>query len=210
MILRRLRGAVMARSRRRKLEHFYALAQPSRVLDVGVTENDHDPSVNIFLKEFRFSDDRYVGLGIENLHNISALHPGKSFVMYSPGRFPFADAAFDWGFANAVVEHVGSRGDQLLFLNELWRTCRNIFLTTPNRYSPFDPHTKAIGLHWLPDPIFFAWCARWRPYWHPGNLNLLSYTKLKRLLEDSDMAGSRIASGRFLGWPITYTVVVQR
>ena len=55
---------------------------------------------------------------------------------------PFADGAFDLGFSNAVVEHVaGGRDGQRQFVAELCRVAQRVFVTTPNRWFPLDPHT---------------------------------------------------------------------
>ena len=80
-------------------------------------------------------------------------------VVYSPrtlmdadGRdLPFADREFDVAFSNAVVEHVGGRTDQERFVRELCRVAKRIFVTTPNRLFPVDPHTLLPVVHWLPD-----------------------------------------------------------
>jgi hypothetical protein len=64
---------------------------------------------------------------------------------------PFADGEFDVAFSNAVVEHVGGRDDQQRFVLELCRVAKSVFLTTPNRLFPLDPHTLLPVVHWLPD-----------------------------------------------------------
>jgi hypothetical protein len=72
---------------------------------------------------------------------------------------PFADGAFAIGFSNAVVEHVGSRDDQRRFVAELVRTCRRVFIATPNAGFPIDPHTLLPFVHWLPRP-YRHWVLR--------------------------------------------------
>ncbi len=57
-------------------------------------------------------------------------------------------------WSNAVLEHVGTRDDQLLFLREVRRVGRRVFLTTPNRHFPVEVHTRTPLLHWLPKPVF--------------------------------------------------------
>jgi ubiquinone/menaquinone biosynthesis C-methylase UbiE len=52
---------------------------------------------------------------------MEVLFPGKRFVQYAGGRFPFSNKTFDWVFSNAVIEHVGDENAQLLFLNEMMR-----------------------------------------------------------------------------------------
>jgi hypothetical protein len=80
--------------------------------------------------------------------------PLKSFasrVRVADGRaLPFGDGEFAIGFSNAVIEHVGSRDQQRLFVAELVRTCRRVFIATPNAGFPIDPHTLLPVVHWLP------------------------------------------------------------
>ena len=66
-------------------------------------------------------------------------------------ELPFEDGAFELGFSNAVVEHVaGGREGQRQFVAELCRVAQSVFVTTPNRWFPLDPHTLLPFAHWLP------------------------------------------------------------
>jgi SAM-dependent methyltransferase len=66
-------------------------------------------------------------------------------------ELPFADGEFDVAFSNAVVEHVaGGREGQRAFIRELCRVAKRVFVTTPNRWFPLDPHTLLPLVHWLP------------------------------------------------------------
>jgi hypothetical protein len=66
-------------------------------------------------------------------------------------ELPFADGEFDFGFSNAVVEHVaGGRDGQRRFVHELCRVSRRVFVTTPNRWFPLEVHTLLPLVHWLP------------------------------------------------------------
>jgi hypothetical protein len=67
-------------------------------------------------------------------------------------ELPFVDGQFDLGFSNAVVEHVaGGRAGQRRFVSELCRVAERVFVTTPNRLFPIDPHSLLPFVHWLPD-----------------------------------------------------------
>ena len=72
--------------------------------------------------------------------------------MRADGReLPFPDRAFDLGFSNAVVEHVGGgREEQRRFVHELCRVAERVFVTTPNRFFPIEVHTLVPFAHWLP------------------------------------------------------------
>ena len=66
-------------------------------------------------------------------------------------NLPFADGEFDLCFSNAVIEHVaGGREGQRQFVDELCRVAGRVFVTTPNRWFPIDPHTLLPFVHWLP------------------------------------------------------------
>lgn len=208
--IHQLKAAVMRSSRNKKLNHFYSLCKPdSNILDVGITNNEHNDYINIFLNKFRFRDSQYVGLAVESMEIIRKKNPGKRFVEYSGGEFPFDDNEFDWVFSNAVIEHVGSRNRQLQFINEMVRVARNVFFTTPNRFFPIEPHTNTMFRHWF-NQSFYKWCKINRPYWNENNLLLLGKKDILNLLEKSNVNQYMIKSNRILGYPMTYTIVCYR
>ena len=206
-LLLKCKGEVMSRSRTKKLDHFYTLCDKEvPVLDVGVSSNEHSPAVNMFLKEFRFSPRCYTGLAVQSLEGIAPQHPGKRFVEYPGGRFPFDDKEFEWVFSNAVIEHVGDEAAQLVFVNEMVRVGQHVFFTTPNRYFPYESHTDALFIHWLPGEAFYRWCEG-NGHWHRTNLQLFSSRRLKSLMAESKATCMTIQKNRFLGWPMTFTVI---
>jgi hypothetical protein len=72
-----------------------------------------------------------------------------------PGNLPFDNEAFDWVFCDAVIEHVGNADRQYLLLKELMRVARKgIFVTTSNRWHPFEFYTALPFLHWLPSSLW--------------------------------------------------------
>lgn len=205
------KNRVMAVSRQKKLDHFYTLCREGQtVLDVGVSAEHARalPGRNYFLKNYRFADDTYTGLGVQDLSGMQALFPGKRFVQYGGGTFPFADKAFDWTFSNAVVEHVGYEEDQLAFINELMRVSDNVFFTTPAKYFPVEAHTNVLLLHWN-NPVFYSYCRTRHPWANQRSLFLLSLPRLERLMEASEATDYQIYKHRQLGWPMTYTVVCR-
>jgi hypothetical protein len=203
-----LQNKVMQTSRQKKLDHFYSLFEEGMtVLDVGVSSELRRgiPSRNYFLKNFRYASRFYTGLGVQDLGGMEALFPGKRFLQYPGGRFPFLDKEFDWAFSNAVIEHVGNGEAQLFFLNEMLRVASNVFFTTPNKYFPLEPHTNALFLHWN-DSIFYQWCRKQRKRITKDTLCLFSYRRLERLLYDSHASHCQIYKNRFLGLSMTFTV----
>jgi SAM-dependent methyltransferase len=202
-----LKPKVIHISRQKKLDHFYSLAKNGKILDAGVSDAVRVAGENMFLETFRFPDNCYTGLGVEDLSAVQALHPGKKLVTYSGDYFPFEDKEFDWVFSNAVIEHVGDDAAQLRFVNEMLRVSKNVFFTTPNKFFPVESHTNALFLHWLPGNIFYDWCAKNSPYWNRKNLYLFGRSRLDSLMKQSSAKHYEIVSNRLFGWPMTYTII---
>jgi hypothetical protein len=134
------------------------------------------------------------------------MFPGKRFVRYPGGRFPFADQEFGWVFSNAVIEHVGGPKEQLEFINEMLRVGKHVFFTTPNKYFPFETHTNAFFLHWS-DALFHRWCDKTGRGRRKHNLRLLSCRSLKKLMQISNATGYVLKKDRFMGITMTITVI---
>jgi hypothetical protein len=203
-----LQNKVSKYSRERKVDHFYSLYKDGEsVLDAGVSaESGLLPLQNYFLKNFRYSRKLYTGLGVQDLSGMEALYPGRRFVQYPGGVFPFTDKEFDWVFSNAVIEHVGESSAQLLFLNEMMRVGKKVFFTTPNRNFPFESHTHIFFLHWNTQ-MFYKWCKKKKPWFFSHKLYLLNYRRLYELLKNSNASSFSIFKNRFIGIPMTFTVI---
>jgi hypothetical protein len=154
-MLHRAASRVSLRSRARKLELFHELLRPgpeSTVVDVGVTDAPFGGgSTDNFFEAHYPWPERITAVGPTELSRFEAAFP-KVHAVHADGRdLPFADGEFDLGFSNAVVEHVaGGRAEQQRFVEELCRVARRVFVTTPNRWFPVDPHTLLPFVHWLP------------------------------------------------------------
>jgi len=138
-------------SRRRRFELFMRLLAPDpadRVLDVGVTDTDWRSSN--FLEASYPWPERITAVALDPMPTFESCFPSVHVVVGDGRQLPFEVHAFDIGFSNAVVEHVGSRADQRRFIAELVRTCRQVFVATPNAAFPVDPHTLLPFVHWLP------------------------------------------------------------
>ncbi len=200
---------VMEVSREKKLLHFYSLFKEGEsVLDVGVSRESKRKRLtagNYFLSNYRYDPETYTGLGIEDLTGMEDLFPGKRFVHYPGGKFPFSDKEFDWVFSNAVIEHVGDDDAQLLFLNEMMRVANNVFFTTPNKYFPVESHTRVFFLHWN-DELFRKWYEKNQPWVINYGMYLLSYRRLRNLLKNSSATSFSIYKNRLIGIPMTFTV----
>ena len=156
----RLADAISLRSRERKLRLLLDELQPTAettVLDVGADElgfgeGDGCGTLN-FLEELYPWPGRITALGLQDGVGFRSRYPHISYVQGDACALPFADGAFDIVFSNAVIEHVGDRVRQRLFVSEALRVGRRVFVTTPNRRFPIEVHTRLPLVHWLPDGV---------------------------------------------------------
>jgi methyltransferase family protein len=154
-MLGRVASRVSLWSRERKLRLFLDTYRPgpgTTVVDVGVTDAPFGgASSDNFFEALYPWPGRITAVGHTELDRFAAAFPLVR-VVHSDGRdLPFADGEFDLGFSNAVIEHVaGGREGQRRFVGELCRVARRVFVTTPNRWFPLDPHTLLPLVHWLP------------------------------------------------------------
>jgi len=154
-MLRRVASRVSMRSRERKLQLFLDLLQPgpeTTVLDVGVTDAPFGAgSTDNFFEALYPWPEQVTGVGRTELDRFAAAFPQVRAVRADGRDLPFANAEFDLGFSNAVVEHVaGGREGQRQFVHELCRVAQRVFVTTPNRRFPLEVHTLLPFVHWLP------------------------------------------------------------
>src|SRR6476660_1157593 len=155
-MLRRVASRVSMRSRERKLQLFLDLLQPgpeTTVVDVGVTDAAFGAgSTDNFFEALYPWPEQVTGVGRTELDRFTAAFPQVRAVRADGRDLPFADAEFDLGFSNAVVEHVaGGRDGQRRFVHELCRVAGRVFVTTPNRFFPLEVHTLVPFAHCLPE-----------------------------------------------------------
>jgi hypothetical protein len=122
------------------------------VLDLGVTDAAFGAGTSDNFFEARYPwPERITAVGHTELDRFTAAFPRVRVVRADGRELPFADGEFDLGFSNAVVENVGGgREGQRRFVLELCRVARRVFVATPNRLFPLDPHSLLPVVHWLP------------------------------------------------------------
>jgi SAM-dependent methyltransferase len=196
--LRGLASRIALHARRGIYARFIALAgaEPGRrLLDLGVTPDTSLPDSNFLERWYPHGADITMA-SVEDCTALEAVFPGTTFVRIQPDQpLPFPNAYFDVGFCSAVLEHVGGAAQQRFVLQELLRTCRSVFLTTPDRAFPIEVHTFLPVLHWLPKRLhrrLLKWlgCSFWAT---EANLNLLTGRELARHVAAVLQATSRSA-----------------
>jgi SAM-dependent methyltransferase len=190
--------------RRKMFGMFMELVTPEpgiRVLDVGVTSDQTQKESNYFEEMYPYPQD-ITCVGTEDGSHLAQLYPGLKYTQIRPGdRLPFPDSEFDVVFSNAVLEHVGNRMQQAAFIADLCRVSRRFFITTPNRWFPFEHHTGLPLLHYLPARVFRAVLrhTRYERWADESNLNILTAGELKPLFPAG--TGVHIHTVRLFGIP---------
>lgn len=121
--------------------------------------------------------------------------PNVTVLQADGTRLPFADAEFDVGFSNSVIEHV-PRHLQPAFASEMERVARRYFVQTPNRYFPIEPHYQLPLFQFLPRSIRRALNRRFTLGWQARGqweeIELLSARDLRRLFPGAEIHRERL------------------
>jgi SAM-dependent methyltransferase len=182
--------------RRKMFRIFMEYFQPGpevTILDIGVTSDDSFQESNYFEQLYPYPH-RITCVGTEDGSHLEARYSGLIYRQVQPGQpLPFATAAFDIVFSNAVIEHVGSRAAQAAFVQELCRVGKAFFITTPNRWFPVEHHSGLPLLHFLPANLYRSLLRRSRyRYWAwEEHLNMLTEAGLAGLFPPDRQAAIR-------------------
>ncbi len=197
---------IAGRQRRRMFQDFLARMQPGEpdtVLDIGATSDDTYHHSNYFVAWYSHKH-RITAAGLDDASFLEKRYAGVTFRQADGRALPFADASFDHVHSSAVLEHVGSREEQIRFIAEMWRVARKgIYLTTPNRWFPVEFHTVLPLVHWLPHPAFAAVLRGLGMsfFADTANLNLLSGRLLQDQARAAKITGAHVDSVALMGWP---------
>ena len=205
-----LANKISAYNRNRKWNIFLNELTPTqelRILDVGFSEEEYS-SVDNFIEKHYPYPDMLTALGVDIPDKFITRYPKVAAVHYDGGLFPFEDKSFDLVWSNAVIEHVGDRSKQLVFLNEIKRVAKRAYITTPNKFFPIETHTRTPLLHYLPKRIFDKYLSLVGKRWAAGDyMHLLSHTELKTLLFDADIMEYKIIKNSFFGFTLDFVII---
>jgi Methyltransferase domain len=129
--------------RGRRMAQFIATFQPDhrhRILDVGGYA-DFWASSGVSSDITLLNIDPVPGDGLlSNMHTV--LGNGTALT--------YEDKSFDIVFSNSVIEHLGSFENQKRFAKECMRVGRGLWIQTPSKSFPIEPHFLSPFIHFLP------------------------------------------------------------
>ena len=153
-------------------------------------------------------------INLDNRHQQTCERAGYTFMAVDGRNMPFADQQFDLVHSNSVIEHVGSFEDQRRFASEMMRCGRAIYMQTPNRWFPVEPHLMTVFIHWLPFRVkrhLVRWLSGWGWIKRPSqaqvdefltDIRLLSRREVETLFPNCPMQNEM-----FLGLVKSFVVV---
>jgi len=182
---RSLSERLMVMARDRIYADFLRCCRPGSddtILDVGASDVVND-AANMIERKYPHPE-RITAAGLGTAEDFRHAFPDVTYVQIEANRrLPFADRTFDMATSNAVLEHVGSHGNQLAFVAELLRVAKKVFISVPHRYFPVEHHTAIPLLHFHDGS--FACACRWlgKSEWtEERNLILMTRRRLRGLV----------------------------
>jgi SAM-dependent methyltransferase len=203
---------ISAWNRKRKLKLFLKEFQPiteKTILDTGFQDEEYTGTENFLEKDFSYLN-QITALSLDAPKASLATYPNLRVVTYDGKVFPFPDQSFDICWSNAVLEHVGTEEQQVLFLKEIKRVAKTAFITTPNKYFPIEVHTLTPLLHFLPKEVFDRYLSLIGKEWAAGDyMKLLSVWDVHRLLHKAGVKNYKIFKNRFFLFPMDFAIVFK-
>jgi hypothetical protein len=187
--------------RRRRMDKFYAMFRPStqtRLLDIGgapntwIAESRCDSRFPVTMVNLRFPDHAVVTDG-----RFIAVKGDAT-------NLPFASASFDIAFSNSVIEHMTTWERQQAFAGEARRIAKKLWIQTPARSFPVEPHLLAPFFQYLPRHLqtrmaryFTLWGLLTKPTPDRvdemlSDIRLLTYREMKQLFPDCHILKERV------------------
>ncbi|NWG87695.1 MAG: methyltransferase domain-containing protein [Hydrogenophilaceae bacterium] len=175
-------------------------AQNPRILDLG-----GQPGIWVYI-------ERPLDIVILNLPGVAnTLHYSHHNISYVEGDAcdlsAYCDGEFDLVFSNSVIEHVGDAAKIQQFCQEAMRVGKKLWVQTPSKYFPIEPHTGMPFWWWYPASLKRYILARWQrklPGW-TAMVATTTYVRREELIRLFPKATIRVE--RFAGLPKSYIAV---
>ena len=189
-------------ARDRIFRDFISRMRPSprdEILDIGVSDVIND-GANVLERNYQHQE-RITACGLGAGLDFKAAHPFCRYIQIEPNtRLPFDDNSFAIATSNAVLEHVGSYENQMLFVKELCRVANRVFITVPNRFFPIEHHTAVPLAHYRNGTFRIACQIAGKSGWaREENLILMTRKRLWRLASPIARSAAVGYTGLLLG-----------
>ena len=182
------------------------------VLDVGTTENSNHKSSNIIIKNIK-TFKKYKSISTQKI--VSNFFSDKLTKSITDNFDTLEIEKFksDLVISNATIEHVGNLDNQVKMCKNISLLSKKYFIIiTPNRFHPFEFHSKLPLIHWLPKKFhrFILSLLGFKMLSKEENLNLLSKKDLIKIMKKIDILNYKIKYINFLFFKSNIVIIGQK
>ena len=142
----------------------------------------------------------------------SDVYSRVSVKTYDGRRLPEHDQSFDLAICNSVIEHVPLEQRDAL-VAELQRVAKHVYVQTPAKSFPIEPHFLVPLLQWLPKRLGYtlAKVSPWRLLSRPSRATIKSYFFGTNLLTAGAvrtlLPNAKLFRERLLGFTKSYVAI---
>lgn len=209
-MIRKLKVHISDTNRRKKYQMATSLInQKDTIIDIGV-----DPALGgntNYFEKFYHLPNKLTCLGVQSdFTNFRQAFPDFELLLFDGINFPNFNEKFDFAFSNAVIEHVGPYEKQGVWLNEISRFTKLLFITTPNKWLPFETHTNTFFFHWFPDRIRnYCYCKMGKQRYTQNYMWLIGEKNFKQLLTNNGFEIINFYKNKFLLFTIDFVAICR-
>ena len=169
------------------------------VLDVGSTEDKNNTSSNYLVKNLG-NYKIFKSISDQLINSTFFSKTLKKSITDEFTENEIRDFRSDLVISNATIEHVGSFENQVKMCSNIINLSKKYFIIiTPNRFHPFEFHTKIPFIHWFPKKLYrriLNWIGL-SFFAQEKNLNLLSEDDFKLIMNKLDQVDYSIKNIKF-------------
>ena len=189
----------------------FVFTKKTKIIDIGSTQL-LDEYENILVKKYKYKNN-ITCFSNQNLINLKKKYKKIKILQGDGRKINLKKNSYDIAYSSATIEHVGSFLNQVKFIKEMLRVAKKgIFVTTPNRYFPFDLHTFLPLIHILPKRIhrrilkFFGY----KFLSQEKNLNLLGKSDLTKICEKLKISRYKIKKIKVLLFTSNLLLIIKK
>jgi SAM-dependent methyltransferase len=177
------------------------------IVDIGISSS-MGGDTNYFEKWFKGTNS-VTCLGLYDDYSLfQRTFPHCTIVPFDGFNFPKFERKFDFGFSNAVIEHVGNREKQVYWLGEVRKLANLFLITTPNRWLPFETHSMTFFFHWFPDRVRnFCYRRIGKGFFADNYMWLLGEKDFRTILQEAGFEIVSFRKNRFFGFTMDFVAI---
>jgi len=208
--MKKLKQRISIQNRKRKFNLAIShIKENDHIIDVGV-DPSFSTSTNYFEKWYTLPN-KLTCLGVsDDFTRFRKEFSNYELIEFDGVNFPEFERKFDFAFSNAVIEHVGDYEKQVNWLKNINKITKKLFITTPNRWLPFETHSMTFFFHWFPDKIRnYIYCKIGKGFYADNYIWLLGEKDLRKMLMEAGFQILDFQRNKFLFFTIDFVAICQ-